>query len=188
MGLTETSAAVPYLRAEPEKIAFWRARLGSRGFRIGIVWQGNPNRHEDKGRSLSIAHFHALTEVKGVRLISLQKDFGAERVTELPEVETLGPDFDAGPDAFADSAAVIANLDLVITSDTAMAHLAGALGRPVWVALRHVPDWRWMLDRPDSPWYPGMRLFRQPSRGDWAPVFAAMAAELNAMTLGGDGD
>jgi ADP-heptose:LPS heptosyltransferase len=94
------------------------------------------------------------------------------------KVETLGDDFDGGPDAFIDTAAVMECLDLVITADTAAAHLAGALGRPTWVALKHMPDWRWLLDRADSPWYPTIRLFRQPKPGDWTSVFAAMEAEL----------
>ena len=93
-------------------------------------------------------------------------------------VETLGDDFDDGPDAFIDTAAVMMSLDLVVTSDTSIAHLAGALGRPVWVALKFMPDWRWMLGRDDSPWYPTMRLFRQRSPGDWEGVFAAMVRAL----------
>jgi ADP-heptose:LPS heptosyltransferase len=93
-------------------------------------------------------------------------------------VATLGHDFDAGSDAFIDTAAVMECLDLVITPDTAIAHLAGALGRPAWVALKHVPDWRWLLDRSDSPWYPTIRLFRQTKRDDWSGVFAAIEAEL----------
>ena len=88
------------------------------------------------------------------------------------KIETLGDDFDAGDDAFLDTAAVMANLDLVISADSSIAHLAGALGRPIWLALKHVPDWRWMLDRSDSPWYPTMRLFRQRTRDDWRSVFS----------------
>jgi len=98
-------------------------------------------------------------------------------------VEDLGDDFDAGPDSFLDSAAVMESLDLVITADTALAHLAGALGRPAWVALRYVPDWRWFLGRADSPWYPQMRLFRQPAPGDWTAVVAEMEAQLRAVHL-----
>src|SRR5258707_11874889 len=100
-------------------------------------------------------------------------------------VETLGAEFDQGPDAFVDTAAVNANLDLVITSDTSIAHLAGALGRPVWISLKQVPDWRWLLDRNDSPWYPTARLFRQRQRGDWAEVFERMARELSTMVAAG---
>ena len=94
------------------------------------------------------------------------------------DVTTLGPDFDAGPDAFVDTAAVMMNCDLIITSDTAVAHLAGALGCPTWVALKYVPDWRWMLDRSDSPWYPTMTLYRQKNSGDWACVFNALNQDL----------
>ena len=115
-----------------------------------------------------------------MRLVSLQKNSGAKQLgngTAFP-VETLGDEFDAGPDAFVDTAAVMAGLDLIITCDTSIAHLGGALGKPVWVALKSVPDWRWMLERPDSPWYPTMRLFRQASPGDWDSVFARMADEL----------
>jgi hypothetical protein len=115
-----------------------------------------------------------------VRLISLQKTHGLDQLAALPDgmrVETLGA-FDSGADAFADTAAILQSLDLVVTSDTALAHLAGALGVPVWVALKQVPDWRWMLGVSESPWYPTMRLFRQPARGDWESVFAAMARTL----------
>ena len=119
-----------------------------------------------------------------MRLISLQKNDGVEQLSDLPAsmiVETLGDYFDAGPDAFVDTVAAMMSLDLVITSDTAIAHLAGALGRPVWLLLQHVPDWRWLLDRSDSPWYPTMRLFRQPRPGDWAGAFADIASELRKL-------
>jgi ADP-heptose:LPS heptosyltransferase len=96
-------------------------------------------------------------------------------------VEVLGEEFDAGPQAFLDSAAVMAHLDLIITCDTALAHLAGALGRPTWIAIKRVPDWRWLLDRADCPWYPSVRLFRQTQRGDWGAVFDTMQAELASL-------
>jgi tetratricopeptide (TPR) repeat protein len=170
----------PYLFAELDRVAHWRQIIGETGFRIGIAWQGYSGRHEDKGRSLPLARFAPLAEVPGVRLISLQKGEGEEQIAEAPfPVETL-PDLDAGPDAFIDTAAVMAVVDLVVTSDTSIAHLAGALGRPVWVALRKVPDWRWLLGRADSPWYPSMRLFRQRIEGDWDPVFQAVAREVAA--------
>jgi ADP-heptose:LPS heptosyltransferase len=120
-----------------------------------------------------------------VRLISLQKEFGVEQLEELPAgltVETLG-EFDDGPDAFIDTAAVMESLDLIVTSDTSIAHLAGALGRPTWVALKNVPDWRWLLDRDDSPWYPTLRLFRQETSGDWTSVLANMERELRSLVL-----
>jgi ADP-heptose:LPS heptosyltransferase len=96
-------------------------------------------------------------------------------------VESLGDDFDSGPDAFIDTAAAMSNLDLIITPDTSIAHLAGALGRPTWVALRYVPDWRWLLDRDDSPWYPTMRLFRQGSEGDWKSAISKIEQELRSL-------
>jgi Flp pilus assembly protein TadD len=167
----------PYLFAEPDRAAAWGQRIGTGGFRVGINWQGFPGRFEDKGRSFPLALFQALAD-RGARLISLQKGEGEAQIAAVGfPVETLDG-LDVGPDAFLDTAAVMAGLDLVVTSDTSIAHLAGALGRPVWVALRFVPDWRWMLDRPDSPWYPTMRLFRQTTDGDWGPVFAAMAEAL----------
>ena len=135
---------------------------------------------------LSLALFAGIGAIDGVRLISLQKNEGVEQLATLPDgmvVETLGEDFDAGPDGFCDCAAVMQNLDLVITSDTAVAHLAGALGVPVWLALKKVPDWRWLLHRMDSPWYPSMRLFRQETDGEWAPVFAQMERQLRSALL-----
>ncbi len=119
----------------------------------------------------------------GIRLIKLQKNAGAEQLARLPggmAVENY-PGFDDGPGAFLDSAAIMENCDLVISSDTALAHLAGALGVPNWIALKFVPEWRWFLGRSDTPWYPGTRLFRQKSVGDWDSVFAAMEAELTAL-------
>src|SRR5258708_5965931 len=124
-----------------------------------------------------------LGTVPGVRLISLQKTHGLDQLAQLPagmRVETLGA-FDEGKDAFIDTAAIMQGLDLIITSDTSTAHLAGALGRPTWVALKHIPDWRFMLERGDSPWYPTMRLFRQPARDDWNSVFAATAEALGVL-------
>ena len=170
----------PYLTAEPDRVARWRARIGSHGRRIGIAWQGNPTAATERGRSIPLQFFLPLAQVPGVRLISLQKHHGLEQLAADLPIETLGDDFDSGPDAFIDTAAAMQCLDLVITSDTSIAHLAGALARPVWVALKHVPDWRWMLDRPDSPWYPTMRLFRQQARDEWSGVFDAMAQELAA--------
>jgi Tfp pilus assembly protein PilF len=170
--------APPYLFAEPERVVAWRHRIGTAGFRIGINWQGFPGRFEDKGRSFPLAAFRPLADVTTVRLISLQKADGEDQIATAGfPVETL-EGLDAGPDAFLDTAAAMMHLDLIVTSDTSIAHLAGALGRPVWVALRRVPDWRWMLDRSDSPWYPTMRLFRQTVDGDWGTVFAAIAEAL----------
>jgi tetratricopeptide (TPR) repeat protein len=173
-------AQLPYLHAEPELVRHWAERIGQDGLRIGISWQGNPNLKADTARSLALQCFAPLARIPGVRLVSLQKNSGAKQLgngTAFP-VETLGDEFDAGPDAFVDTAAVMAGLDLIITCDTSIAHLGGALGKPVWVALKSVPDWRWMLEREDTPWYPQMRLFRQKRRGDWDEVFTRMAQEL----------
>ncbi len=170
-------ADIHYLRAEPKRIQYWKQRIGTEGFKVGIAWQGNIHSPADAGRSFPLTAFAGLAAIPGVRLISLQKNNGTEQLHSLParmQVEVLVEDFDAGSDAFVDTAAVMECLDLVVTSDSAIAHLAGALGRPVWVALQHVSDWRWQLERSDSPWYPTMRLFRQNTRGDWRSVFAAI--------------
>ena len=173
--------SVPYLQAEPELVERWSHRLDRAQFNIGICWQGNPGRKIDASRSIPLAKFFPVSQVSGVRLVSLQKNFGLEQLQNLPSgmtVEVPGDGFDDGPDAFVDSAALLENLDLVIAPDTSINHLAGALGRPAWLALTYVPDWRWMLDRADSPWYPSLRLFRQERIDDWDPVFEAMAAAL----------
>ena len=179
----------PYLGVEDGLVERWRERIGRHGFKIGICWQGATSKI-DAGRSFPLAALHPIARLPGVRLISLHKGAGEAQLQSLPEgmtVETLGADFDAGPDAFLDSAAVMKNLDLVISSDTAIAHLAGALAVPVWIALKHVPDWRWMLDRADSPWYPTARLFRQRVRDDWSDVFVEIEKELSMLVKGGDG-
>jgi tetratricopeptide (TPR) repeat protein len=169
-------APMPYLKAEPQRVARWSNRIGKKGFKIGISWQGAQG--GVTSRAMPLSCFEGLSRLANVRLISLQKGFGAQQLASLPAVESLGEDFDSGPDAFLDSAAVMQSLDLVITLDSALAHLAGALGRPVWVALKQVPDWRWFLGRSDSPWYPSMTLFRQTTDGDWAGVFAEMESQI----------
>lgn len=173
-------APTSYLTADPARLPVWHERLGSHGFRIGICWQGSTAKI-DKGRSFPLACFERLSRLPDIRLISLHKGAGEAQLAGIPagmRVETLGPDFDAGDEAFADTAAVMMHCHLVITSDTSIAHLAGALGVPVWVVLKRVPDWRWMLDRPDCPWYPSMRLFRQRVDGDWCEPFARIEALL----------
>ena len=178
-----------YLSAEPDRVARWQQRLGNEGFKIGICWQGNPRNAADVGRSPPLALFAPLAAVPGVRLISLQKHHGTEQLAAMRArmtVEELGGEFDAGRDAFLDAAAVMESLDLIISSDTAIAHLAGALGRPTWLVLKHVSEWRWLVNRDDSPWYPAHRLFRQSRRGDWEGVFARVhraLTDLRATTL-----
>jgi len=171
----------PFLTAEPDRVAAWRERLGTHGFKIGIAWQNAGASHLDKLRSIPLREFAALGAIPGVRLISLQKGAGVEDIPAAAfQVETLGDSFDEGGGAFLDSAAVMMNLDLVVTPCNAIAHLAGALGRPTFVALMHVPEWRWLLDRDDSPWYPATRLFRQSSAGDWPGVFARIVDAVGA--------
>jgi tetratricopeptide (TPR) repeat protein len=174
----------PYLHAEKDLVSQWKEKIAGRGFKIGIAWQGSPSGDKgNKGRSIPLAEFLPLSQVPGIRLISLQKGYGVEQLATLPatmKVETLGSEFDSGPDAFIDTAALMSTLDLVLTLDTSIAHLAGALGCSTWLALKYVPDWRWLLDREDSPWYPTMRLFRQQADGDWKSVFTKIAGELRS--------
>ena len=179
--LETVPAAVPYLAAGAERVAKWAARVGDRGFRVGIVWQGSRAYTRDRDRSVPLTAFAPLASVPGVRLISVQAMVGLEQLDALPAgmvVERLGAEIENNPDGFREMAAVMANLDLLIMSDTGPTHLAGALGRPVWMATSRHPDWRWMREREDSPWYPTMRLFRQETAGDWDGVFARIAQEL----------
>ena len=165
-----------YLYPDPERALFWRERLGTQGLKVGIRWQGRSGIRADIGRSPPLATFAPLASIPGVRLISLQKGAGLEQLAGLAgtvPVEVVLDD-DEGPASLMETAALLDALDLIITSDTSIAHLAGALERPTWVALKYAPDWRWLLDRSDSPWYRSLRLFRQPRAGDWGAVFASM--------------
>jgi len=177
-------ADVPYLKAKPELIDQWRTRLSEwPGFHVGINWQGNSQFTFDKFRSVPLAEFAPLVQLPGARLISVQRGEGLDQLAELGtelSIVDLGPDVDTVAGAFMDTAAILKNLDLLITTDTAIAHLAGGLGVPVWLAVGFAPEWRWLQDRADSPWYPTMRLFRQPQIDDWRSVFQKMAAELQA--------
>jgi tetratricopeptide (TPR) repeat protein len=176
---------VPYLRADTKLVEHWQRELESlNGFKVGIAWQGSPAYGDDRWRSVPLARFAPLSAVEGVRLISLQKGSGIEQLQawsgQNPPV-TLAENLDESSGAFMDTAAIMKSLDLVICSDSAVAHLAGALGVAVWVALPLAPDWRWLLNREDSPWYPTMRLFRQTRCGDWASVFERMSGELRSL-------
>ena len=179
-------SSAAYLSADVDRVAEWRARLGDAGrYRIGIAWQGNLEHEQEslRGRSIPLEAFGPLLEVPDITWISLQKGPGSEQLASVPwrdRVRSYEGQLDCGPDAFQDTAAIMANLDLVITCDTSVAHLAGALGCRTWVALTRTPDWRWLLDRADSPWYPSSRLFRQKQPRDWRPVFQEMRADLPA--------
>jgi hypothetical protein len=171
------------LSADADRVAQWGDKLGKGGFKIGIAWQGAMWHGASAivDRSIPLAAFEPLAQVSGVRLISLQKGHGVEQLADLPRgmaVETLGEDFDSRANAFADTVAIMEHLDLVITCDTSLAHVAGSRRRPVWIGLKHVPEWRWLLEGSGSAWYPSARLFRQKTRGDWPGVMAEMAAEL----------
>jgi tetratricopeptide (TPR) repeat protein len=169
-----------YLKADPKRVDYWREYLKKDSFKIGIGWQGSQGTKIDIGRSFDLKLFQLIAEIRNVQLVSLQKGYGSEQLNNMPEgmqVTELGEQFDT-EGAFLDTAAVMMNLDLVITSDTALAHLAGALGVKTWVALKYVPDWRWMLGREDSPWYPSLTLYRQPKHGEWVPIFDQIKMDI----------
>nr|WP_246472667.1 tetratricopeptide repeat protein [Azospirillum tabaci] len=170
-------AAAPYLTADPARAAAWRERLAGDGLKVGLVWAGNPQFAGDRERSPGLAALAPLLAVTGCRFFGLQLGPGHDELAQ----RAMPPSFtDLAPEIrdFADTAAIMASLDLVVSSCTAPAHLAGALGVPLWVLLSHAPDWRWLLDRADSPWYPTARLFRQPRPGDWGAVAGEVAAAL----------
>ena len=186
-------SAIPYLTPDAERSQRWQHELqhasaASNGsvpkLNIGIVWRGSLRKKGDQ-RSLPLRHFAALAALDGVRLISLQLRPGQELADAGFPVVDWGSRFDEA--SLEDLAAALVNVDLVITVDTAAAHLAGALGRPVWTVLQFVPDWRWLLDRSDSPWYPTMRLFRQKQYGNWGEVFERVTAEARGLVERGRG-
>jgi hypothetical protein len=172
---------VPYLAADPAVIRFWQERLAPiRPFRVGIHWQGNPDFPKDRFRSIPLRYFEPLARIDGVRLVSLQKGLGREQLASGPPfpILDLNLSLDEIHGPFVDTAAILSCLDLVITSDTSLAHLAGALGVETWLAVPSLPEWRWLLGREDSPWYPSLHLFRQNRPGQWADVFLRIAARL----------
>ena len=177
---------VPYLHADPARTAAWRARLqdllqpGVR--RVGIVWAGRPTHNNDINRSMSLSAFAPIAALDGISLVSLQKGPAASAIADYFD---RAPLLNLGAEIadFADTMAIIETLDLIVTVDTAVAHLAGAMGKPVWILLPYAPDWRWLLERSDSPWYPTARLFRQPSPGDWASVTRRVGEALSEPRL-----
>jgi hypothetical protein len=179
--LDSIPAEGPYLKAQPARIAHWAERLGAllpRGHkRVGIVWAGRPTHNNDRNRSVPLASFGPLGQIPGVALVSLQKGPGQAQIAKYfgrAPLISLGPELDN----YQDTMAVLDQLDLIVTVDTSVGHLAGAMGRPVWIMLPFAPDWRWLLDRADTPWYPTVRLFRQSTPREWQPVMDAVVEAL----------
>lgn len=176
--LSTIPAEVPYLFAEPGLVDRWKQRVnGGDGLRVGLAWQGNPLHARDQSRSMPLSSCLPLASIPGVQLYSLQKGFGSEQLEGLdPAVSII--DWGNLFEDYADAAAALCNLDLIISVDTSVAHLAGALGRPTWILLSHAPDWRWLLARDTSPWYPTARLFRQHELGKWDNVIERVGRAL----------
>jgi hypothetical protein len=174
------------LYADESLVAEWRERLRPLiGFRIAINWRGREGRGAFRRRDIPLELFLALADLPNVKLISLQKGGAQSGLASGLPIYDPGDDFDQSRGAFMDTAAIMRNVDLVITSDTSIPHLAGALGVPVWVALPRVPDWRWLLNRSDSPWYPTMRLFRQKTMADWRCVFSEIQEACRIVSTAG---
>ncbi len=187
--LDSIPGGVPYLHVEPEAARSWSARLAALpGLKVGINWHGNPEAEKFsalQARSFPLSAAAPLGAMAGISLVSMQKGAGAGQRTEVGfsnSIAQLTDPLYMGADELAtETAPILAALDLLVTADTALAHLAGALGVPVWLAVQFVPDWRWLMDRTDSPWYPTMRLFRQRTPGDWPELFDRMATELETL-------
>lgn len=167
---------IPYLGADPVKVKEFREKINAEGFKIGIAWAGNPEYLGDKNRSISFENFKFLKNIPGVSLFSLQKDKASLQLDDSKVIDLKDDIKD-----FSDTAAIIENLDLIISTDTCVPHLAGAMGKPIWVLLSFIPDWRWLLNTEASPWYPSMRLFRQKKFGDWESVFDDVGKELRKL-------
>lgn len=184
LGTTLDSIPGPlsYLSARPERKAYFGELLkDASGLRVGLVWSGNPKHANDRNRSLALKDLMLALRGTPFTAVSLMKEVRPEDLVFLrsqTQVRDLSPHLDN----FADTAALISNLDLVVSVDTSVAHLAGALGRPVWMLTPYAPDWRWMLERRDTPWYPSMRLYRQHSPHDWDAVLLELATDLQELS------
>jgi Tfp pilus assembly protein PilF len=184
-GIDAIPAPVRYLCPPPQYAEDWQREIGAfRGIRVGLVWAGNPVHENDHNRSIPFSYLLPLLAVERAQFYSLQV---GDRSSDLRLANARAIDLSPSLTDFSATAGAIDVLDLVITVDTAVAHLAGAMGKPVWLLLPHVPDWRWLLGRDDSPWYPTMRLFRQESRGDWAGVIARVTRELDLLARSNHG-
>ena len=183
--LENVPVGIPYLKPDPSKVAYWRGELArlDGSFRVGLCWAGRPTYKLDHFRSTTLTTLEPLARIPGVSFVSLQKGQAAVQVGTYSRSLHL---FDRTSDLkdFDDTAALISNLDLVIAVDTAVAHLAAAMGKPTWILLPYSNDWRWLLDRDDSPWYPSVRLFRQERNGDWTPVMKQIVEALDATVAG----
>jgi tetratricopeptide (TPR) repeat protein len=186
LGTAAIPAQIPYLAADAALVRAWQKKLSCMaGFKVGIVWRGSPRYSADRHRSIALHHLIPLARVRGVHLFSLQKHHGGEELPSLLgrlPLHDLSSRLDGAAGPFMDTAAVLKNLDLLIAADTAIAHLAGALGVPVWIALTYAQHWVWLTGRNDSPWYPTARLFRQKERGNWDEVFERIATELEVVS------
>jgi hypothetical protein len=180
--LDSIPADIPYIHPDPGIAARWAHRVGPRDgrLRVGLVWAGSPENTHDQMRSIPAARYAALSAVPNIEFFSLQVGPAAAQVNAGPSGMR---DFTSELTDFAETAGLIAQLDLIISVDTSVVHLAGAMGKKVWVLLHSTPDWRWMLDRVDSAWYPTVRLFRQRFRGEWDSVLAPMLEELHRVQL-----
>jgi tetratricopeptide (TPR) repeat protein len=175
--LSNVPANIPYLHRSGEKLAKWQPRLAERLPHVALAWSGRASHVNDRNRSLSLSQLEPLLAAEDVRFVSVQRELrpaDAELLAREPRIIHVGGELDD----FTDTAAVLSTVELLICVDTSIAHLAGALGRPAWVLLPFQPDWRWTLDRDRSPWYPALKLFRQPKAGDWASVIARVREEL----------
>jgi ADP-heptose:LPS heptosyltransferase len=175
--LNTVPAEVPYIYADPCPAEAWRRRLPGNSLRIGLAWGGSQLHPHDDLRSVPLELLAPLTRIEGTTFYSLQMGAPAEQIKQLRDRVRL-VDLQNEQKDFADTAAIVASLDLVISIDTSVAHLAGAMGKPVWVILSKSADWRWLLDRKDSPWYPTARLFRQSTPGNWQEVVTRVEREL----------
>jgi hypothetical protein len=171
----------PYIRADPARVEQWRAFVAEDArLKVGLAWAGRPQQGDDRKRSIALSMLAPLARSRGVAFYSLQKGPpAAQTAAPPPGMQLVDPG--ARLRDFADTAALVSHLDLVVTIDTSVAHLAGAMGRPTWVLLTRVPDWRYQLERADTPWYPAMRLFRQHADGEWADAIARVAGALEAL-------
>ena len=179
--------ACPHWSAEPSLVSHWLKILGDKaGIKVGLAWQGNPDYAGDRFRSLDLSFFERIAKSENIRLISLQVGQGTKQIANCQfgdKIEDYCHDMDTGKDGFIDTAAVIENLDVVLSCDSSIAHLSGALGKETWILLNRDAEWRWFVDREESPWYPSVRLFRQGELGNWEQVIEQVSKALQISNL-----